>query len=82
MDTTLKNLISALQSASDSLDAGSVDKVLHDTEHLPDKNVADLASEALDLLNDLRLRLEPGHLILADHFMGNKSNPYCLQSLI
>lgn len=43
---------------------------LHHPDGLPDKRLSVLASEALDLLSDIRLELEPGHLILADHFMG------------
>ncbi|KAF2276639.1 putative O-methyltransferase [Westerdykella ornata] len=70
MDVALKNLIDALRTASTQLDESNVEEVLHDTEKLPDKKVAELASEALDLLDELRLKLEPRQLILADHFLG------------
>jgi hypothetical protein len=70
MESVLTDLIAALQTASNRLDAVNLDAILHDTEKLPDKQSTGLASGALDLLESLRLRLEPRQLILADHFMG------------
>lgn len=76
MDGILTDLISTLQSASNKLDTKNLDEALHDTEKLPDKKLADLAANALDLLEMLRLRLEPRQLILADHFMGMRTVNY------
>jgi hypothetical protein len=70
MESILADLIAALQTAFSRLDAVDLDAILHDTENLPDKQSTSLASGALDLLESLRLRLEPRQLILADHFMG------------
>lgn len=68
--SVLAGLVVALKDASEKLSACSLDEVLHDTEKLPDKLSSELASDALNLLGELRLRLEPRQLILADHFMG------------
>ena len=46
---------------------------LHNTQQLPDKKTAGLAAEAVDLLSELDLLLQPGHLVLADHFLGTSS---------
>lgn len=48
---------------------------LHNREKgmLPDSNVAKLANEAIDLLHSVEQMLEPGHLVLADHFLGRLS---------
>lgn len=43
---------------------------LHDNSRLPDKKTARLAADAVDLLNETALLLEPGPLVLADHFLG------------
>lgn len=72
MDVILTNLIEALGSALTQLDAEGLHECLHDTENLPDKRLVDLSSNALDMLENLRLRLEPRQLILADHFMGEQ----------
>jgi len=45
-------------------------KALHDTTCLPDKDTAQLAAQAIDLLHETAQILQPGHLILADHFLG------------
>lgn len=70
MDTALADLITALQVANDKLSAVDLDAVLHNNEGLPDKVLVGQASKVLDQMDALRLRLEPRHLILADHFMG------------
>jgi hypothetical protein len=75
----LRELISALNAALQPLSSDNsastesrqrLYAALHDTDVLPDKNLAGLASEALDRLSELRLLLEPAPLLLADHFLG------------
>ncbi|KAI0886474.1 S-adenosyl-L-methionine-dependent methyltransferase [Annulohypoxylon maeteangense] len=73
METTIQNLIDPLRAASAHLagpDGAELLAELHDTEKLPDPKLSRLVSEALDLLAEVRLLLEPRQLILADHFMG------------
>lgn len=73
MDSVLQHLIDSLKSASHRLRGDlnqSLNATLHDDTKLPDRKTSLLAAQALDLLSELRLLLEPGHLILADHFMG------------
>lgn len=43
---------------------------LHDHDKLPDKKMAGLAYQAVDLLHEIEQLLEPGPLVLADHFFG------------
>ncbi|KAI1824922.1 S-adenosyl-L-methionine-dependent methyltransferase [Xylaria intraflava] len=76
MESVLQQLVDSLRSASHKLGGDlnqSLNAALHDDTKLPDRKASLLASEALDLLSELRLLLEPGHLILADHFMGYMS---------
>lgn len=68
MNVILTDLINVLQSTSDRLGTKDLDKLLYDTESLPDKRLVWLAPKALDLLEALWLRLEPRQLILVDHF--------------
>ncbi|KAI0468893.1 S-adenosyl-L-methionine-dependent methyltransferase [Xylaria cf. heliscus] len=73
MESVLHNLINSLKSASHRLSGDlnqSLNAALHDDTKLPDRKTSLLAAQALDLLSEIRLLLEPGHLILADHFMG------------
>lgn len=73
MESVLQDLIDSLKSTSEQLNqqtCPTLQETLHNTEKLPDEKVSRLASEALDLLSELRLLLEPRQLILADHFMG------------
>lgn len=72
MEPVLEDLIRSLRAASQGLKAeDGIQSLLHDTEQLPNVAVYQLANEALDLISDVRLLLEPGHLVLADHFLGN-----------
>lgn len=70
----LSKLVQDLKVSVKSLNNDAVAKdlqaVLHDPRQLPDKKVAGLAAEAVDLLGELDLLLEAGHIILADHFLG------------
>lgn len=71
MNKVLQDLNCSLRATLDRLKAdGGFESVLHDTERLPELAVSQSASEALDLLSELRLLLEPGQLVLADHFLG------------
>lgn len=73
LQLTLQNLTSNLR-ATLSLIQGplksALDLALHDHNRLPDSNVLRLAAEAVDLLHETQKRLDPGPLILADHFLG------------
>ncbi|KAH8585423.1 S-adenosyl-L-methionine-dependent methyltransferase, partial [Bisporella sp. PMI_857] len=73
MDYTLIHLIDSLQSTLKVLKGPAKDQLLatlHDHDKLPDKRLADLASTAIDLLHETEQILEPGSLVLADHFLG------------
>ncbi|KAF2729065.1 O-methyltransferase glim-like protein, partial [Polyplosphaeria fusca] len=48
---------------------------------LPDKKIFGLASEALDILSEIQLSLEPAPQILADHFLGY-TNTKCLVAAV
>lgn len=63
---TLKSTLTQLKSCPE----GSLETLLHNAGELPDKNLYSAASEALTYLSEIRLLLEPGHLVLADHFLG------------
>ncbi|OTB04090.1 hypothetical protein M426DRAFT_321185 [Hypoxylon sp. CI-4A] len=73
MEPILLDLIDSLKTASLRLNGDAkqtLQTTLHNTEKLPDRKLSLLASETLDLLSEVRQLLEPGHLILADHFLG------------
>ncbi|KAL5364142.1 S-adenosyl-L-methionine-dependent methyltransferase [Aspergillus floccosus] len=57
---------------------------LHDHAEgvLPDAKLATLANEAIDLLHSVEQMLEPGHLVLADHFLGGYMSTKCLCSAV
>jgi hypothetical protein len=73
MEGVLTVLIGSLRAASQHLHGSDClyHSKLHDNENLSNPDVFRLAEEALDLLSDVRLLLEPGHLVLADHFLGD-----------
>ena len=66
----VRDLKVSFKSLNDDAVAKELQAALHDPKQLPDKKMAGLASEAVDLLGELDLLLEPGHMILADHFLG------------
>jgi hypothetical protein len=73
MEAVLHNLTASLKSTLAQLNSnpeGSVQSFLHDDGGLPDKKLYSAAAEALDCLSEVQLLLEPGHLVLADHFLG------------
>lgn len=55
-------------------------KALHDDQTLPDKQTAAMASETVNLLRKVEQLLEPGHLVLADHFLGIVAQHRCKMS--
>ncbi|KAI1435781.1 S-adenosyl-L-methionine-dependent methyltransferase [Xylaria sp. CBS 124048] len=76
MESILQQLVYSLKSTSQRLSGDlnqSLNAALHDDSKLPDRKASLLAAEALDLLSEIRLLLEPGHLVLADHFLGYMS---------
>lgn len=78
MEKSLQDLVHLLQATSANLrgpDGVLLQAELHDTEKLPNPKLSLLASEALELLTEIRLLLEPRQLILADHFMGIPTPP-------
>ena len=70
LSTLIQHLKTSIQSFTDDAVEKELRAVLHDPQQLPDKKIANLAADAIDLLGDIDLLLEPGHLILADHFLG------------
>lgn len=84
---TLRTLIQQLQFAQEHLSNAYVrammNENLHGTEEgqLPDAEIAGLAAEAINLLDDLQQRLKPSHLVLADHFFGYMDTK-CLVSVV
>jgi gliotoxin/aspirochlorine biosynthesis O-methyltransferase len=73
MENTLIHLVASLQSTLGVLKGrskGELVATLHKHDKLPDKKMAGLASQAVDLLHETEQLLEPGPLVLADHFLG------------
>jgi hypothetical protein len=72
--TVLDDLKQTLRGSYDALTspgvAAELQETLHDDKHLPDEAIAGLASEVVDLLSMIEHLLQPGHLVLADHFLG------------
>lgn len=75
MEQTLRGIVDSLTSSLVNLKASKVEleSLLHNHDSLPDKAIASLASEAIDLLHETKQLLEPGSLVLADHFLGMPS---------
>jgi len=82
MDSTLETLNGHLVLALDLL-RGGLNKELHSRLHnqergvLPDKGLAELSFKTIDLVHSIEQLLEPGQLVLADHFFGYM-NTKCL----
>ena len=74
----LENIVNVLKTnvdfCLDVLKTGAVkdelQKALHDDQSLPDKKIAAAVSETINLLHEAERLLQPGHLVLADHFLG------------
>jgi hypothetical protein len=74
MEQTLNQLISSLESTVSQLKGPyrtELENALHDHDKLPDKKLSELATRAGNLLHEVEQMLEPGPLVLADHFLGN-----------
>lgn len=77
MDILLSSLNGHLERVVQILKTEEVDQKLHEALHnhdkgaLPDLKVSQLADKSIDLLHEIQQTLDPGHLTLADHFLGN-----------
>ena len=74
VEELLEQLISSLKSSLRLLTADDIrahlDATLHNDRKLPEKKLASMASATIDLLHQVEQLLEPSHLVLADHFLG------------
>ncbi|KAJ8069766.1 hypothetical protein OCU04_000184 [Sclerotinia nivalis] len=75
MDHILIHLIETLGSTLKLLKGDAKDELQsmlhgHNKNQLPDKRIAGLAKTAVNLLHETEQLLEPGSLVLADHFLG------------
>ncbi|KAJ4357161.1 uncharacterized protein N0V89_001736 [Didymosphaeria variabile] len=76
MESLLHELNASLESAVRRLNGDeklALQESLHNTEALPNKTTLALAGQTLDLVAEVQHLLEPGHLILADHYLGYMS---------
>ncbi|KAG9230912.1 O-methyltransferase glim-like protein, partial [Amylocarpus encephaloides] len=70
---SLTQLIGSLESVLNVLKRDGQSQLLdalHDPENLPDARLSRIANHAIDLLHETEQLLEPGSLVLADHFLG------------
>lgn len=67
LQQTLRSTLQTLKSAKV---AEALAEALHNDEHLPDKAMALLALDNVNLLSEVEKLLQPAHLVLADHFFG------------
>ncbi|KAI1980661.1 hypothetical protein LOZ53_003091 [Ophidiomyces ophidiicola] len=77
MEFLLQSLNSHLVSVRDHLRGKLHDDLVsrlhnHDEGALPDMDLATIAAESIDLLHSIEQMLEPGQLVLADHFLGER----------
>jgi hypothetical protein len=82
LDSALNQLVQYLQSTMRILKGEArehLDASLHNHQGLPDKRISELASSAVDLLHETEQLLEPGSLVLADHFLGKQPAYYFFQ---
>ena len=73
MENVLENLTESLQSALGFLQGdGKAELIreLHDHSLLPSQRFEKIVSPTIDLLHKVEQLLEPGPLVLADHFLG------------
>ncbi|KAJ9488964.1 hypothetical protein VN97_g4316 [Penicillium thymicola] len=76
MEETLLSLNSYLEKTVELLKREDIRQQLENSLHnhepgvLPSANAAALANQSIDLLHQVEQLLEPGHLVLADHFFG------------
>jgi hypothetical protein len=69
LNSQLSSVLDVLRSKDVSLE---LQKGLHNHEKgaLPDAELSSLASRTIDLLHSVEQMLEPGYLVLADHYLG------------
>lgn len=67
LNITLRNTLEALD--REEIKAELAQK-LHNDQQLPEKGLETLAANTIDLVARLEKLLEPAHLVLADHFLG------------
>jgi len=69
LNTQLEDVLHTLKSDPVSQE---LQKGLHDHAKgaLPDPELKSLANKSIDLLHQIEQMLEPGYLVLADHFLG------------
>lgn len=76
MEDTLITLNQHLGKALEVLKSEDVKQELHKSLHnhdegvLPSASATALANKIIDRLHEIEQLLEPGHLVLADHFLG------------
>lgn len=73
LESTLKTLISQVEATRNALlqnGQRGLLQTLHTDKDLPDSAVEALAGKAINILHETKQLLEPGHLVLADHFLG------------
>lgn len=73
IEKALTELNGALRTALKTLGSNCRQELmqsLHSPDELPEKHLYDLSTEAVDLLQETKLLLEPRTVILADHFLG------------
>ncbi|KAI1105364.1 putative O-methyltransferase [Jackrogersella minutella] len=78
LNETLRSVISVFESDEVS---SYLQQELHDGNRLPEKKLTKLAAETVDLVAKIEQILEPGHLVLADHFLGYV-NTKCLVAAV
>lgn len=73
LELVIENLIAGLRSTLSYFERplkSCLQANLHDYDRLPDHRRSQLAAEATDLLHRTQKLLDPGTLVLADHFLG------------
>ncbi|KID96280.1 O-methyltransferase, family 2, partial [Metarhizium majus ARSEF 297] len=84
IEKALTELNAALRTALKTLGSDCRQELmqsLHSPDELPEKHLYDLSTEAVDLLQETKLLLEPRTVILADHFLGS-ANCKCLNAAV
>jgi hypothetical protein len=75
-EALIEQLASSLKSSLSLLTAddtrAQLNATLHDDTKLPEKKLALMATETINLLHQIEQLLEPAHLVLADHFLGKE----------
>ncbi|KAF3483159.1 uncharacterized protein GIQ15_02483 [Arthroderma uncinatum] len=73
LQSTLETLISQVEATRNALLENGQKvllQALHTDKDLPDPALEILAGKAINVLHETQQLLEPGHLVLADHFLG------------